>query len=66
VFTLVNLDRKPVDLSTGRVLAPGETATVKAIAAHEQTLIDQGQLGVREQPKPTPPRRGRKTTTQEA
>lgn len=59
---LVNLDRKPLPLSSGRTLAPGEAATHK-ITPHEQTLIDLGQLGVR--PIPTRRRRTPARTTQE-
>ncbi len=39
-----NVSRGPVDLSTGRILAPGESAEDVEITEHEQVLIEAGTL----------------------
>ena len=46
--TVVNVSNRPVDLHTGRVLAPRESARVK-VTQHELDLIAAGHLARRPQ-----------------
>lgn len=47
----VNAARHPVELDSGRMLAPGEPGEVDLSSAHNQQLVDDGQL-VQTAPKP--------------
>lgn len=49
---ILNVGSHPVDLDDGRVLAPGETATVAIDGRHNQLLINQGSVLVLEADKP--------------
>ncbi|GAB6901864.1 hypothetical protein [Kineosporia succinea] len=42
---VINVSTVPRDLSTGRVIAPGEKATI-ILTEHEQALVDSGALAM--------------------
>lgn len=62
-----NATTHPVDLQSGRSLAPGETGDVDSSSAHDQALLDSRQLVEADQQTAAEPKSkpSRKSTTEQ-
>lgn len=62
---IINVTDHSVDLDDGRVLAPGETATVEIDNRHNQLLVNQGSVLVVEAPVEETAPKAPRTNTRE-